>query len=53
MKLGMWKQLPEFLPMEARESISDLISNARHILSRKGQAIISMTKAGNGTAILF
>ena len=41
MRLNMWNQLPEFLPTETRESISNLqlISHARHMLSKKGKAI--------------
>jgi len=36
MRLGVRGQLSEFLPTEMRESISDLISNARHMLGKIG-----------------
>ena len=38
-KLGMWNQPPEFLPTETGESISNLISNAGHMLGREGKAM--------------
>ena len=38
-QLGMWNQPPEFLPTETGESISNLISNAGHMLGREGKAM--------------
>ena len=41
----MGNQLPEFLPTETRDSVSDLISHARHMLGRKGKAIRATTSS--------
>ena len=46
----MGNQLPEFLPMEMRESISDLISHARHMLGSKGKATCIMGRHQQQTA---
>jgi len=44
MRLSIWIQPPELLPMKARESISDLIRNAWHVLGRKGETMASRGK---------
>lgn len=44
MRLSIWNQLPEFLPMKMRESINNLICNAWHMLGRKGETMVRHCK---------
>jgi len=44
MELSIWNQPPEFLPMETRKSISNLIRNAWQMLGRKGETVASSYK---------